>query len=150
MDKAGIPQWRQILKSAKKKEGHIPSSKWIQLATINENQEPRLRTVVFREWIDNTSFIIFTDRRSEKVIEIKENKSVEILWLFSKSKSQFRFKGKAEFINYNKNYWKKLSEKSKHKWFWPHPGKKRDGFSLNNISLKSSAPYNFLVIKINY
>ena len=95
MDKAGIPQWRQILKSAKKKEGHIPSSKWIQLATINKNQEPRLRTVVFREWIDNTSFIIFTDRRSEKVIEIKENKSVEILWLFSKSKSQFRFKGKA-------------------------------------------------------
>ena len=137
MDKAGIPQWRQILKSAQKKEGHIPSSKWIQLATINENQEPRLRTVVFREWIDNTSFIIFTDRRSEKVIEIKENKSVEILWLFSKSKSQFRFKGKAEFINDNKNYWKNLSEKSKHKWFWPHPGKKRDEFSYFYVLMQN-------------
>ena len=149
MDKCEIPQWRQILKSVRRKEEHLPSSKWIQLATINENHEPRLRTVVFREWIDNTSFIIFTDRRSEKVIDIKENKSVEILWLFSKSKSQFRFKGKAEFIHDSKKYWNKLSEKSKEKWFWPHPGKIREEFSLNNISFKSSAPYDFLVIKIN-
>ena len=65
---------------------------------------------------------------SARVAYIKENKSVEILWLFSKSKSQFRFKGNAEFINDSKKYWNKLSEKSKEKWFWPHPGKKRDKF----------------------
>ena len=44
--------------------------------------EPRLRTVVFREWKNNTSMIIFTDKRTKKVRDKELNKSVEILWLF--------------------------------------------------------------------
>ena len=39
-----LPSWRQDLKSSRKKEGKSPSNKWIQLATVSEENEPRLRT----------------------------------------------------------------------------------------------------------
>ena len=45
-----LPSWRQDLKSSRKKEGKSPSNRWIQLATVSEENEPRLRTVVFRGW----------------------------------------------------------------------------------------------------
>ena len=61
-----LPSWRQDLKSSRKKEGKSPLNRWIQLATVSEENEPRLRTVVFRGWHKDSSMIIFTDRRSEK------------------------------------------------------------------------------------
>ena len=94
MKEIKIPMWRQELKAARKKEGKLPSSRWFQLCTINGNNEPRLRTVVFRGWQTESSILIFTDRRSEKVAQLKLNSNAEVLWLFFKSKSQFRFKGK--------------------------------------------------------
>ena len=45
-----LPSWRQDLKSSRKKEGKLTSNRWIQLATVSEENEPRLRTVVFRGW----------------------------------------------------------------------------------------------------
>ena len=149
MVKVNIPQWRQVLKSAQIKEGNTYSSKWMQLATTNEKNEPRLRTVVFREWKNNTSMIIFTDKRTKKVRDIELNKNVEILWLFFKSKSQFRFKGNAELIPDKIDYWNKLSAKSKEKWYWPHPGKKRNNEDFNNNLISSNPPENFLIIQIN-
>ncbi len=50
-----LPSWRQDLKSSRKKEGKSPSNRWIQLATVSEENEPRLRTVVFRGWHKDSS-----------------------------------------------------------------------------------------------
>ena len=119
-----LPSWRQDLKSSRKKEGKSPSNRWIQLATVSEENEPRLRTVVFRGWHKDSSMIIFTDRRSDKIEHLKSNPNAEILWLFLKSKSQYRFKGKIRELTDNKNYWDTLSEKSKFSWFWGTPGEK--------------------------
>ena len=63
--------WRQALKSAIKKEGKLPSSRWFQLCTVNSNNEPRLRTFVFRGWQSESSILIFTDKRSEKIEHLK-------------------------------------------------------------------------------
>ena len=76
MKEIKIPMWRQELKAARKKEGILPSSRWFQLCTINENKEPRLRTVVFRGWQTESSILIFTDSRSEKVAQLKLNLSL--------------------------------------------------------------------------
>ena len=119
-----LPSWRQDLKSSRKKEGKSPSNRWIQLATVSDKNEPRLRTVVFRGWHKDTSMIIFTDRRSEKIGHLKSNPNAEILWFFLKTKSQYRFKGKIIELKDNKNYWDSLSEKSKFSWFWGFPGEK--------------------------
>ena len=77
-----IPIWRQELESARKKEGKFPASRWFQLCTVNGKNEPRLRTVVFRGWRTESSILIFTDKRSEKIEHLKSNSNAEVLWLF--------------------------------------------------------------------
>ena len=134
-----IPIWRQELKAARKKEGKLPSSRWFQLCTINGNNEPRLRTVVFRGWHTESSILIFTDNRSEKIAHLKLNSNAEVLWLFFKSKSQFRFKGKINELNENMKYWDTLSDRAKSTWFWHHPGKK-----INNNIQPSQKIYSNL------
>ncbi len=119
-----LPSWRQDLKSFREKEGKSPSNRWVQLATVNDKNEPRLRTVVFRGWKTESSMLIYTDNRSEKIEHLKSNPNGEILWFFLKTKSQYRFKGKISELSDNKNYWDTLTEKSKSSWFWGSPGKK--------------------------
>ena len=118
-----FPIWRQELKAAIKKEGKLLSSRWFQLCTVNTNNEPRVRTVVFRGWLTERSILIFTDKRSDKIAHLKSNSNAEVLWLFYKSKSQFRFKGEIKELSENLCYWDSLSERSKSTWFWQHPGK---------------------------
>ena len=143
-----LPSWRQDLKSSRKKEGKLPSNRWIQLATVSEKNEPRLRTVVFRGWHKDSSMIIFTDRRSEKIEHIKSNPNAEILWFFLKTKSQYRFKGKISELSNNRNYWDTLSEKSKSSWFWGSPGEEINPKVQSNYEILCNLPIseNFVVL----
>ncbi len=144
-----LPSWRKDLKSSRRKEGESPSNRWVQLATVNNKNEPRLRTVVFRGWQKDSSMIIFTDRRSEKIEHLKYNPNAEILWFFFKSKAQFRFKGEInEFID-NENHWNTLSDKSKFSWFWGYPGKKINTKFQSNYEIPPNPPKpeNFVVLK---
>ena len=143
-----LPSWRQDLKSSRKKEGESHSNRWVQLATVSKKNEPKLRTVVFRGWHKDSSMIIFTDRRSEKIEHLKYNPNAEILWFFIKTKSQFRFKGKISELIDSKNYWNTLSEKSKSSWFWGPPGEKINPKVQSNNETLSKLPKseNFVVL----
>ena len=149
MTENNIPIWRHELKSARQKEGKSPLNRWIQLSTVTSNNEPRIRTVVFRGWGKDSSMLIFTDSRSDKIEHLKNNSNAEVLWLFLRSKSQFRFKGKMKEIEGSTKYWDSLSERSKSTWFWQHPGKKIDiniqpSQLIPNNLIK---PGNFLVLE---
>ena len=148
MDKTIYPYWRQELRASQNKEANNNSNRWIQIATINSDNQPRLRTVVFRGWSKDNSMLVYTDSRTEKVKDIKNNNNVEILWLLNKSNSQFRFKGNANIIQDNIKYWKELGYKSRSTWFWPNPG-----YEFNNKDFKENInqevkPSNFLVLEI--
>ena len=52
-----------------------------------------------------SSMLIFTDSRSDKIMHLKKNPNAEVLWLFLRSKSQFRFKGKIKELEVNNKYW---------------------------------------------
>ena len=149
MSENNIPRWRQELKSARKKEGKLSSSRWFQLCTVNANNEPRLRTVVFRGWQKENSFLIFTDKRSEKIKHLKSNSNAEVLWLFYKSKSQFRFKGELKELSDNIRHWDSLSEKSKLTWFWQPPGIEiiKNIQSSQEILSNLKKPENFIVLE---
>ena len=144
-----LPQWRQELKASQFKEGKLSSNRWIQLANISINNQPRVRTVVFRGWLDSNTMLIYTDKRSEKFKDLEINNNIEILWLFYKCKSQYRFKGEAFFIDKNDQYWNKLSQRTKMPWFWPCPKERIDKtqtFPSSNKIL--SKPSNFCVLEI--
>ena len=144
-----FPLWRQRLKASQSKEGNLASNRWIQLANVSENNQPRVRTVVFRGWLDNSTMLIYTDKRSEKYEDLKNNDNIEVLWLFFRTKSQYRFKGRISELKDNDKYWDNLFNRSKDQWFWPSPGKVID--QKNDISLidnKLAKPNNFSVLKI--
>ena len=147
-----MPPWLPQISSCQKKESKLPSSKYVQLSTIGIDKSPRVRTVVFRGWSDSYKMKIFTDKRSLKIKEIKNNKNVEICWYFQKSRCQFRLRGIA-FIDYGKDYfnsWKNLNEEAKSTWGWPNPGDKY--IDNNNIGLTNNLNTafidNFILLKI--
>ena len=144
-----LPSWRQDLNSSRRKEGESPSNRWVQLATVNDKNQPRLRTVVFRGWHKDTSMIMFTDRRSEKIQHLKSNPNAEILWFFFKSKTQYRFKGEINELIDNENYWNTLSEKSKSSWFWGSPGEKINKKLQSTYEMPPNLPKpeNFVVLE---
>ena len=149
MTKMDLPLWRQRLKASQSKEGKLASNRWIQLANVSSNNQPRVRTVVFRGWLDNSTMLIYTDKRSQKYIDFEHNNNIEVLWLFFKTKSQYRFKGKVYELKDNDNYWNNLFDKSKDQWFWPSPGKKIDHTkTMSSIKNTLSKPNNFSVLKI--
>ncbi len=152
MDKVNLPEWRLAIKSSNNKEGKSVSKRWIQIATTSKDNLPRLRTVVFRGWSEADSMLIYTDRRSEKINDININNNVELLWLFPKSKSQYRLKGEAYEIKENIRFWDNLSENSKKTWFWPKPGDRLSQRSAYDKPSKLERPETFTVleVKMNY
>ena len=143
-----LPSWRQDLKSSRKKEGKSYSNRCVQLATVSNKNDPRLRTVVFRGWHKDSSMIIFTDRRSEKIEHLKSNPNAEILWFFFKSKAQYRFKGQISELIDNTNYWDTLSEESQSSWFWGSPGERINPKLQSTYEILSNLPKpdNFVVL----
>ena len=120
-----MPPWLAPISSAQRKESKLNSSRWIQLATIGIDNTPRVRTVVFRGWSESYEMEIYTlIKEVKKMNELDLNNNVEICWLFSKSKCQFRFRGtsRIELGNERQRHWDQLSEKSKSMWSWPSPG----------------------------
>ena len=150
MNNQDLPLWRQRLKSSQSKEGKQSSNRWIQLANVSKNNQPRVRTVVFRGWLDDSTMLIYTDKRSQKYRDLENNNNIEVLWLFFKTKSQYRFKGKVSELKDNDKYWDNLFDRSKDQWFWPSPGKKIDQKdNISSIDNKLSKPNNFSVLGIN-
>ena len=73
-----MPPWLTQLSSVQRKESKLDSSRWLQLATIGIDNNPRVRTVVFRGWSKSYEMEIYTDKRSQKYHELNLNNNVEI------------------------------------------------------------------------
>ena len=147
-----MPPWISHIISAQRKESNIYSSRWIQLATIGIDNTPKVRTVVFRGWSESYEMKIYTDIRSQKYFELELNNNVEICWLFSKAKCQFRFRGTStiEIAKEKLIFWNQLNEKTKSMWSWPNPGEDFIFDQKNETSKDSNEnPFNnFALLKI--
>ena len=88
-----LPPWRPLIKAAQRREGRSSSARWLQLATVGQNGHPRVRTLVFRAWTDANQLDLFTDTRSQKIKDLDYQPAVEICWLFTKAREQYRFVG---------------------------------------------------------
>ena len=147
-----IPPWFNQIVSAEKKEANIKSLRWVQLATIGLDSFPRVRTVVFRGWSDLYEMKIITDIRSQKFNELKSNKNVEICWIFSKSKCQFRFRGISKLIigAEKLELWENLNKQSKSMWGWPTPGERLGSNTKEDLAIDDKFKiHNFVLIKID-
>jgi pyridoxamine 5'-phosphate oxidase len=126
-----LPPWRSILAGTLHRNRSLPTSRYLQLATINQQHRPANRTVVFRGWRDPESQLQFvTDGRSAKASEISHNPWAEACWYFSKTREQFRITGELQLIDSHSSTcqperqaaWEKMSDAGKGQFYWPQPG----------------------------
>ncbi len=79
------------------KKGH--PFRYCTMATVGLDQVARLRTVVLRKVIDDLHLVFYTDKRSKKIIHIKENPKVSILFYHPKKLLQIKVEGIAKIID---------------------------------------------------
>ncbi len=81
------------------------------LATIGLETMPRQRIVVLREVTEHLKLVFFTDKRSKKLIHIKENNKVSMLFYHPKEMLQIKVEGLATIIKDEQaveKYWKNV------------------------------------------
>lgn len=85
--------------------------KFCTMATVGLDRVARLRTVRLRSVTEDMELTFFTDKRSKKIIHIKENKNVSLLFYHPEKLLQIRIEGIALIVKdkllLNK-YWQKV------------------------------------------
>jgi len=103
---------KKQLKAALKYKKH--AFRFFTLATRNLNGDSNLRTVVLRDFdAEQLQFTIFTDARSKKVKELKENSNAQFLFYDSKRMIQLIFSVKMIEIDYDDSIYNSLPDASK-------------------------------------
>ena len=87
----------QELKKGAFKKGHY--FKYFTLATLGVDKFARLRLVALRNVSDDLKLTFFTDKRSRKVLHIKEDNRVSLLFYHRKKLIQLRIEGIARINN---------------------------------------------------
>ena len=152
-----IPIWRQRLRAAQKREGAVAQARWVQLATVSQNGSPRVRTLVFRGWIDETQLELFSDARSDKFSELNHQPEAEICWLFPKAKQQFRLRGVIEILCPRSDSvacdqaWRNLTPRGRAVWTWPQPGAPFIGTDSMAINVDDNHPLpdHFRILRLS-
>ena len=148
-----LPPWRQRLRGALKREGRQVSARWLQLATVAADGTPRVRTLVFRGWSGAAQLELYTDGRSSKTAELTHQSQVELCWLLSKAKQQYRLRGTAVQVAAaaDQSQWRSLSPSGRALWGWPHPGQPFQSEAPFHQELPEDAPIpqHFIVVQIS-
>tara|TARA_B100000795_G_C22768920_1_gene426983 strand:- start:165 stop:707 length:543 start_codon:yes stop_codon:yes gene_type:complete len=103
---------RELINGHSKKQHPF---RYFVLAT-NENGKPRQRTVVLRKTLLDSSLVIYTDKRTQKIIDIQNNAEFSALFYDAKKLLQLRVEGKAELITDKEQiatYWHTIQASSK-------------------------------------
>lgn len=126
-----LPSWRKSLEKSLEMHRHQVQSIYMQLASCSIDGQPKVRTVVFRGFVEHRNFLtIHTDIRSEKCTQYAENSSCEICWYFTESREQFRIAGKVIQVNHESSefaelrlaHWQQLSLAAKADYSKTIPG----------------------------
>jgi PPOX class probable FMN-dependent enzyme len=129
-------KWKDALLKSLDKNGKLPYSKFFQLATVKPDGKPANRTVVYRDFVGDSTRITFTtDTRTRKVEDFTKQPWAEICWYFPETREQYRLGGNLTLIDENataeadkearQKTWEEMS-KSLRAWFaGPTPGAPR-------------------------
>jgi len=109
--------WKSLKEAA---SGKDHSFNFCTLATIGKNTSVKQRTVILRGITEDKSLLFYTDLRSNKIKQIKENSKANGLFYDPKSQVQLIFKGEI-LIHKNGEVWENHRNKI-------------DGKSVNNYN----------------
>lgn len=122
--------------------------RYFSLATVSEDS-PRLRTVVLRKFLADFNLLFYTDTRSQKVAEFRDNPKVSALFYHPKKLLQVRVDGIISFVEDEKllrEYWNNIPENSRKDYITQlAPGTKRN--QNKEVAYDADNP-NFLALVI--
>lgn len=157
-----LAPWRSLLAKAINRNRSLVYARYLQLATVTIDGHPANRTIVFRNFLENTNQLKFiTDSRSQKVEEIETNPWGEACWYFPKTREQFRLRGKLTLVKAHhphpklakarQTIWQEISDNARQQFTWPNPGKSRVEAYAFKLPLPNSAepPSNFCLLLLN-
>ncbi|WP_103125485.1 Npun_F5749 family FMN-dependent PPOX-type flavoprotein [Nostoc cycadae] len=131
-----LAPWRGAIAHALHRNRSLVYARYLQLATIRADHRPANRTVVFRDYLQDTNQLKFiTDTRSDKIDQIKNQPWAEACWYFPNTREQFRIAGRLTLVDSHDDSglqsarlatWQALSDAARLQFAWPHPGKPRD------------------------
>lgn len=90
--------------------------RYATLGTVGLEAMPRLRTIVIRDVAKDLTMTFYTDKRSKKIMHIKENNRVSLLFYDHHNLLQLKVEGLANIIKDEaliQEYWKKIHPKNK-------------------------------------
>ena len=123
--------------------------RYVNLGTMGKGF-PQVRTVVLREVTQGIDFLVFTDFRSEKVLEIQSSPQVTLHFYHPNKMLQVRVKAKVEIHfqdELSERYWKGISEARRSEYTGMLP----PGNEISNpeLSWEISDKSFFTVLKIS-
>ncbi len=114
MTESFFKEIKEELRSGLSEKGH--PFRYFTLGTVGLDRMARLRTVVLRKLSGDMSLTFFTDARSKKIIHIKENNKVSLLFYHPEKMLQLKVEGLAK-TNRDptllKKYWSEVNGPSK-------------------------------------
>lgn len=127
------PAWRIRLEENLDENRDQPTSRYLQLATVDEQGRPSNRTMVFRRFREGSDdLMILTHTRSPKVAQLVKTPWAEVAWYFFRSREQFRIFGRTTVIDENvddpaliaqrESVWRETSSQIRAQFGWPDPG----------------------------
>ena len=144
------PSWLNDLEKAIKRNKRDAHNRYFQLATVDSEGGPRVRTVVFRGFADQTGALLFiTDSRSEKMGSIKTSGKAEACWYFTQSREQFRLQGYLAIVDDSTDreaMWSRLSPAAKEQFFWVTPGVALG--EGDSVPSQSGVPSTMVLVKL--
>ncbi len=128
--------WRSQLENSLEHHRNITYARYLQLATVTEENRPANRTVVFRGFYGDKDCLKFAiDSRSEKVRQIAIQPWAEACWYFTQTREQFRLSGllhlvqkdNADMILQQARHasWQELSDNARLQFAWAYPRQPR-------------------------
>lgn len=128
--------WQVLLEKALEHHRNITYARYLQLATVNAENRPANRTVVFRGFYGNADCLKFAiDSRSEKVHQIVGQPWAEACWYFTETREQFRLNGLLHLVQADnadmalqqarQASWQELSDNARLQFAWDNPRKPR-------------------------
>jgi len=114
MERIIFEQLKNELVSGIKKRGH--PFRYFTLATVDVLNQPQSRTVVLREVNKDLELFFFTDKRSQKIIQLQTNAKVSALFYHPRKLVQVQLTGSAALVqeeDYINSFWSTVTEASK-------------------------------------
>ncbi|OQS00270.1 pyridoxamine 5-phosphate oxidase, FMN-binding [Thraustotheca clavata] len=134
----------------------VQGANFLQLATVDSQNKPHVRTVVFRGFHNSSSLIITADGRSSKVSQLQLTPSCEVVWWLPQNGEQYRLEGTIDIIDDTDptkqdvriSAWQKLREEMRQQFFWPQPGAT---YTLNPVPVVTTCtpPSTFVLLLLN-